>query len=203
MSDTSANEPRLIKKYPNRRLYDTVKSTYITLEELADLVRTGEQVEVVGAKSGEDLTRQVLTQVILEEKGRLELIPVEMLHYVIQVQGTNMAGPFDGFLNQIFSQFRDLNGTGVGPGTGMEAAAVGMQVASKVATQWADTWMSTMNGGSGNTERAAAQETPVTKAAATAAAPVTAESATAAARDELSNLRDRMESLLDRLQQDE
>ncbi len=196
MSDTNANGPRLIKKYPNRRLYDTVKSTYITLEELAELVRSGERVQVMGAKSGDDLTRQVLTQVILEEKGRLELIPVELLHYVIQVQDTNMAAPFGGFLDQAFSQFHELGDVGVG--AGMEAATAGMQMASKMATQWADAWMSTMKDGLGEAEPAAsAQEAPAAKE------PASAESIAAAAKDELINLRGRMESLLDRLQQDE
>ena len=196
MSDTNANGPRLIKKYPNRRLYDTVKSNYITLEELAGLVRTGERVKVVGAKSGDDLTRQVLTQVILEEKGRLELIPVELLHYVIQVQDTNMAAPFGGFLDQAFSQFHGLGDVGVG--AGMDAATASMQMASNLATQWADAWMSTLQDDSDETDAAANdQEVP------TSETPVTAQSVAAAAKDELSHLRGRMESLLARLQQDE
>ncbi len=101
-----ANEgPILIKKYSNRRLYDTRRSGYITLEDLAGMIRDGATVKVVDAANGNDLTRQVLTQVILDEQDRLDLIPVELLHHIIHVQGTMMQGPFAAFLNTAISQF--------------------------------------------------------------------------------------------------
>src|SRR5690242_21647636 len=59
-----------IKKYANRRLYDTESSTYITLDRLAQMVREGREFEVVDAKTGEDITRQVLTQIIVDEEAR-------------------------------------------------------------------------------------------------------------------------------------
>jgi polyhydroxyalkanoate synthesis repressor PhaR len=59
--------PRVIKKYGNRRLYDTAESRYVNLERVAELVRDGQPVQVVDAKTGEDLTRQVLTQIIVED----------------------------------------------------------------------------------------------------------------------------------------
>jgi polyhydroxyalkanoate synthesis repressor PhaR len=93
-----AEEPILIKKYGNRRLYDTRHSRHVTLEDLAALVRGGAEVKVVDAKGGGDLTRQVLTQVILEQQARLDLIPVELLHAVIRVQGTVQQAPLSAFL---------------------------------------------------------------------------------------------------------
>jgi len=97
-----------IKKYPNRRLYDTEQSRYITLAELAETVRGGRRVEVVDSKTGDDLTRAVLLQVILEEQDRLDLLPIELLHHVIVVQGTAQAGATTAFLSGSLKQFLDL-----------------------------------------------------------------------------------------------
>ena len=95
----------IIKKYSNRRLYDTRQSRYITLEDLAGIIQGGATVKVVDASSGQDLTRQVLTQVILEQQERLDLIPVELLHAVIQTQGTLQQAPFAAFLSAATHQF--------------------------------------------------------------------------------------------------
>lgn len=75
---------RTIKKYSNRRLYDTSASKYVNLDELATLVRNGEEVEVVDAKSGADLTRPVLVQIVMEVQGGLDLFPVGLLHRIIR-----------------------------------------------------------------------------------------------------------------------
>lgn len=75
---------RTIKKYSNRRLYDTDASRYVNLDELAALVRGGEDVRVVDAKSGDDLTRQVLVQIVMELQGGLDLFPVGLLHRIIR-----------------------------------------------------------------------------------------------------------------------
>lgn len=101
-------EPILIKKYANRRLYDTRQSRYITLDELAQIVRGGDAVTVVDAKSGADLTRQVLLQVLLDEQDRLDLLPIELLQHVIRVQGTLQAAPFQRWLSDSFSQWTQL-----------------------------------------------------------------------------------------------
>jgi polyhydroxyalkanoate synthesis repressor PhaR len=76
---------RVIKRYGNRRLYDARLSRTTTIEEIADLVRRGEDVRVVDGDTGEDLTRRILTQIILEEQNRrqLELLPVELLQRII------------------------------------------------------------------------------------------------------------------------
>jgi len=75
----------LIKKYGNRRLYDTARSRYITLEELADLIKGGEDAHVVDAKTGEDLTTGTLAQIIIEGRGAARLLPVPLLVQLIRM----------------------------------------------------------------------------------------------------------------------
>lgn len=76
-----------IKKYENRRLYDTEASRYVNLDEVAAMVRRGDEVTVVDAKSGRDLTREVLLQIVLELQGGAELLPVPMLRRIIRATG--------------------------------------------------------------------------------------------------------------------
>jgi polyhydroxyalkanoate synthesis repressor PhaR len=74
----------IIKKYANRRLYDTAAGRYVNLEDLAELIRKGEEIQVLDAKSGEDLTRVILTQIILEDaKGQPTGLPLELLRQLI------------------------------------------------------------------------------------------------------------------------
>src|ERR671919_2175840 len=83
------NPLRLIKKYPNRRLYDTKTSSYITLADVKQMVLKQEEFQVVDAKSGDDLTRQILLQIILdEEAGGLPMFSSEMLAQMIRFYGT-------------------------------------------------------------------------------------------------------------------
>ena len=80
-----------IKKYANRRLYDTESSSYITLDRLAEMVREGREFEVLDAKSGEDITRQVLTQIIVEEESRgATMLPLGFLKQLIGLYGNSM-----------------------------------------------------------------------------------------------------------------
>jgi polyhydroxyalkanoate synthesis repressor PhaR len=80
-----AAEPVPITRYPNRRLYDVSQARYITLPEIAELVRQGRTVTVRDSKTGEDLTRSILTQIILEQHPeRMELFPVGVLNSIIQ-----------------------------------------------------------------------------------------------------------------------
>ena len=80
-----------IKKYANRRLYDTESSTYITLDRLAAMIREGREFEVVDAKSGEDITRHVLTQIIVDEEARgSTMLPVNFLRQLISMYGDQM-----------------------------------------------------------------------------------------------------------------
>ena len=84
----------MIKKYANRRLYDTETSKYITLNQVADMIRAGNQVEVRDAKTNEDVTDFILTQIILEEaKRKNALLPTPVLHLIIQY-GDNELGEF-------------------------------------------------------------------------------------------------------------
>ncbi|MEM6995079.1 MAG: polyhydroxyalkanoate synthesis regulator DNA-binding domain-containing protein, partial [Myxococcota bacterium] len=79
-----------IKKYGNRRLYDTSSSSYITLDKLAEKIRGGEQVQVVDAKSGEDLTQVTLAQMVLEGPSA-KLLPAALLHQLIRLQDDDFA----------------------------------------------------------------------------------------------------------------
>jgi polyhydroxyalkanoate synthesis repressor PhaR len=87
-----SEEPVVIKKYANRRLYNTVTSTYVTLEGLAGMVKTGEDFIVSDAKTGEDITRSVLTQIISEQenKGGQNLLPVTFLRQLIRFYGNSI-----------------------------------------------------------------------------------------------------------------
>jgi polyhydroxyalkanoate synthesis repressor PhaR len=81
----ASDEPILIKRYANRKLYDQGRSRYVTLEELEDLIRQGREIRVVDAVSGEDLTSQTLAQIILDTaRGRRTGLPVAFLHQLIQ-----------------------------------------------------------------------------------------------------------------------
>lgn len=86
------NEPVTIKKYANRRLYNTGTSTYVTLEDLATMVKAGEDFLVYDAKSGEDITRSVLTQIIFEQENKdgQNLLPVSFLRQLIRFYGDSM-----------------------------------------------------------------------------------------------------------------
>jgi polyhydroxyalkanoate synthesis repressor PhaR len=83
----------LIKKYGNRRLYDTRRSRYITLEELAASITAGEEVRIIDSKSGEDLTKRVVTKLILleEQRRRTELLPLSFLRKLLQHRGAESA----------------------------------------------------------------------------------------------------------------
>jgi polyhydroxyalkanoate synthesis repressor PhaR len=81
----ASDEPILIKRYANRKLYDQGRSRYITLEELEELIRQGREIRVVDAVSGEDLTGQTLAQIILDTaRGRRTALPIPFLHQLIQ-----------------------------------------------------------------------------------------------------------------------
>jgi polyhydroxyalkanoate synthesis repressor PhaR len=95
MSDTSttkAAEPVTIKKYANRRLYNTGTSTYVTLEDLAAMVKSGEDFVVYDAKTGEEITRSVLTQIIFEQENKegQNLLPITFLRQLIRFYGDSM-----------------------------------------------------------------------------------------------------------------
>jgi len=95
-----------LKKYGNRRLYDMEKSAYVTINQVADLIRQGRQVEVVDAKTKEDVTASILTQIVLEEaKNKNIILPVPVLHMIIQY-GDNVLGEFfEKYLQQMIQTY--------------------------------------------------------------------------------------------------
>jgi polyhydroxyalkanoate synthesis repressor PhaR len=96
-----------IKKYANRRLYDTESSTYITLDRLAQMVREGREFEVVDAKSGEDITRQVLTQIIVDEESRgSTMLPINFLKQLIGLYGNSMQNFVPQYLEAAMDAFQ-------------------------------------------------------------------------------------------------
>jgi len=100
--------PRIIKKYPNRRLYDTETSTYITLAEVKDLVLQYREFQVQDAKSGEDLTRAILLQIILEEEsGGVPMFSTEMLANIIRYYGHSMQGLMGSYLERSIHAFHE------------------------------------------------------------------------------------------------
>jgi polyhydroxyalkanoate synthesis repressor PhaR len=88
----STKDPVIIKKYANRRLYNTGTSTYVTLEDLASMVKIGEDFIVYDAKTGEDITRSVLTQIIFEQENKegQNLLPIAFLRQLIRFYGDSM-----------------------------------------------------------------------------------------------------------------
>lgn len=96
-----------IKKYANRRLYDTESSSYITLDRLAEMVREGREFEVVDAKTGEDITRQVLTQIIVDEEARgSTMLPVNFLKQLIGLYGNSMQSMVPQYLEAAMDAFQ-------------------------------------------------------------------------------------------------
>jgi polyhydroxyalkanoate synthesis repressor PhaR len=89
---TNEKQPVTIKKYANRRLYNTGASAYVTLEDLAEMVKSGEDFVVFDAKSGDDITRSVLAQIIFEQEGKTgqSLLPIRFLRQLIRFYGDSM-----------------------------------------------------------------------------------------------------------------
>ena len=108
----SENQLRLIKKYPNRRLYDTKTSSYITLADVKQMVLKQEDFQVVDAKSGEELTRQILLQIILEEEqGGLPMFSSDLLSQLIRFYGNAMQGLMGTYLEKNIRAFHDIQKT--------------------------------------------------------------------------------------------
>jgi polyhydroxyalkanoate synthesis repressor PhaR len=104
----SAKKPRkiVIKKYANRRLYNTDTSTYVTLAELINIVKAGDDFEVSDAKTGEDITRSILTQIILEEESKGEtLLPIDFLRQIIGFYGDSLQAVLPRYLETTMRTF--------------------------------------------------------------------------------------------------
>jgi polyhydroxyalkanoate synthesis repressor PhaR len=122
----SGDERVVIKKYANRRLYNTASSSYVTLEHLSEMVKKGVDFVVYDAKTNEEITRSVLTQIIFEEESRGQnLLPIQFLRQLIRFYGDQMQAflpsylelSLDSFIRQqerLRSQFTPLNPAGIG-----------------------------------------------------------------------------------------
>ena len=105
----AASGPRILKKYPNRRLYDTQLSSYITLADVKAMVLSAESFEVRDAKTGDDLTRSILLQIILEEEsGGVPMFSAPMLAQLIRFYGHSMQGMMGSYLEKNLQTFTDI-----------------------------------------------------------------------------------------------
>ena len=100
-----ASEPILIKRYENRKLYDSSRSTYVTLEEIAGMIREGKEVRIVDARTNEDLTKNTLALIILEgERQKKNLLPLSFMYQLIKY-GESIQGVFQEYLSSGFDAF--------------------------------------------------------------------------------------------------
>jgi polyhydroxyalkanoate synthesis repressor PhaR len=107
-TDTSTGEPKpiTIKKYANRRLYNTETSSYVTLDNLAQMVKDDKVFSVFDAKTGEDITRQVLTHIIVEEESKGQnLLPISFLRHLISFYGDSLQAVVPNYLDHSMSSF--------------------------------------------------------------------------------------------------
>jgi polyhydroxyalkanoate synthesis repressor PhaR len=198
----------VIKKYANRRLYNTATSTYVTLDDLAQMVRGGTDFIVYDAKTGEDITRSVLTQIIFEEenKGAQNLLPINFLRQLIRFYGDAMQGVVPSYLeisldtlakdqDKIRKQMTDALTSGMG-GTPFGGDAMKtmheitqrnmaiFQEAMKAFNPFSAMGMGGMGG-----------SRPATSDVHAAAVPSSKEAPVQASRDELQQLRDQMSAM--------
>lgn len=105
-TDSSKSEPITIKKYANRRLYNTAASSYVTLETLSGMVKEGVDFVVYDAKSGDDITRSVLAQIIFDEEAKGEnLLPINFLRQLIRFYGDSLQGFLPAYLEMSLDSF--------------------------------------------------------------------------------------------------
>ncbi len=101
-------DPVIVKKYANRRLYNTSSSSYITLDDLAGMVRDNVEFQVLDAKSGEDITHSILTQIIMDEEANGEqMLPVSFLRQLISMYGNSMQAMMPSYLEASMTNFRE------------------------------------------------------------------------------------------------
>jgi polyhydroxyalkanoate synthesis repressor PhaR len=103
-----AGDTVIIKKYANRRLYNTASSSYITLEDIARMVRENVDFQVLDAKTGDDITHSILTQIIMDEEANGEqMLPVSFLRQLIGMYGNSMQAMMPSYLEASMANFRD------------------------------------------------------------------------------------------------
>ena len=167
-----AGDTVVIKKYANRRLYNTATSAYVTLEDLARMVREGVEFVVYDAKTNDDLTRQILTQIIFEEESRGEaLLPVQFLRQLIGFYGGQMQGVLPSYLEMSLDNFsrqqEQMRGQfskafGAAPGAGLLDEAVKRNMS--MFAEAMKIWPGFNAAGAGRPAAAATPEAPATAA---------------------------------------
>jgi polyhydroxyalkanoate synthesis repressor PhaR len=139
-SDAAAAAPVTIKKYANRRLYNTAKSSYVTLDHLAAMVRDGEDFVVYDAKTGDDITRSVLAQIIFDEEGKGEsLLPINFLRQIIRLYGDTLQGFVPGYLEasmETFSRNQEKMREQVRATFGDNPAFAGFEAMARTNIEW-------------------------------------------------------------------
>jgi polyhydroxyalkanoate synthesis repressor PhaR len=104
----SGGDPIIIKKYANRRLYNTQSSSYITLDDLSRMTREGIDFQVLDAKTGNDITHAILTQIIMEEEaGGEQMLPISFLRQLISMYGNSMQALMPHYLEATMENFRN------------------------------------------------------------------------------------------------
>ncbi|MHC5113026.1 MAG: polyhydroxyalkanoate synthesis regulator DNA-binding domain-containing protein [Planctomycetota bacterium] len=133
-----------IKKYPNRRLYDTTRSRHLTLDELFELVAAGHSVRVRDSKTGEDLTNQILLQALIERDPlKISAVPTALIQLMIRMNAHLIASCFDLGLSQMFEAYRAAAGEGAPPPAGPVMAGAPWWPAGWPAVpgvQWPGSW---------------------------------------------------------------
>ena len=200
--------PVIIKKYANRRLYNTASSAYVTLDHLADMVRKGVDFVVYDAKTNDDITRSVLAQIIFDEESRSEsLLPIQFLRQLIGFYGNSMQAFLPSYLEMSLASFADqqerlrqqMAGAGAAPGLAAYEEQVKKNMALfSQAMQMFSPFAYGAPGASAATGSPAAGE----PAPAPAAAPAASAAAPAASDEAIADLKRRMEEMaaqIDRL----
>ncbi|QQV78086.1 polyhydroxyalkanoate synthesis repressor PhaR [Sphingomonas aliaeris] len=193
MKKQSAGDgPVVIKKYANRRLYNTETSSYITLEHLAAMTREGRDFKVVDAKTDDDITHNVLTQIIMEEESRGQtMLPVPFLRQLIAMYGDSMQAMVPGYLEASMDSFRRNHEQFKSAVEGAFANSPFAEIAKRNLAMFEAATAAFKPG----SVPGAADGTPAATSAATPATPSTKDDEIAALKAELTKLNDKIEKL--------
>lgn len=185
---TPGEGPVIIKKYANRRLYNTETSSYITLDHLAAMTREGRDFKVIDAKTEEDITHNVLTQIIMEEEARGQtMLPVSFLRQLIALYGDSMQAMVPGYLEASMESFRRNQE--------QFKSAVEGAFANSPFAELAKRNMAMFEAATSAFKPGAAGSAPAPAADTAAAAPASDDSDLASLKAELARLQDKIEKL--------
>jgi len=156
----------VIKKYANRRLYNTQKSSYVTLDHLAEMVREGQDFVVKDAKTGDDITRSVLTQIIFEEESKgHNMLPTNFLRQLIGLYGDSVQGFVPGYLDasmEAFAKNQDELRESLQGALGANPAIAGFETLARKNMEWFEQAMRMFTPATGEPASAPAAAEPAT-----------------------------------------